>query len=105
MFTITQERGKALSLVEDQPDSGTAAPVDSKVTVKGPDYNELVVTVDKCRGLMSSTSGMLILTTLRESVQNRESVCNNMFRCTCVCVKGDIMCLYVDVLFRTCRIV
>ena len=68
LFTITQERGKALSLVEDQPDSGTAAPVDSKVTVKGQDYNELVVTVDKCRGLMTSTSGMLILSTMRERV-------------------------------------
>ena len=96
LFTITQERGKALSLVEDQPDSGTAAPVDSKVTVKGPDYNELVVTVDKCRGLMTSTSGMLILTTVRESV------CSTCFG---VHVKGDIMCLYINVLFRTCRIV
>ena len=51
-----QERERALSLFEEGAPS--LAATSKQVTVKGPDYNELVITVNKCCGLIPNTSGI-----------------------------------------------
>ena len=51
-----QERERALSLFEEGAPS--LAATSKQVTVKGPDYNELVISVNKCCGLIPNTSGI-----------------------------------------------
>ena len=54
---VLQERGRALSLFEEGGPSPVATS-DKVTAAKGPDYNELVISVNKCRGLIPNTSGM-----------------------------------------------
>ena len=54
-----QERERALSLFEEGGPSLVAT--SDKVTTKGPDYNELVISVNKCHGLISNTSGIHVV--------------------------------------------
>ena len=57
---IIQERERALSLFEEGRPS--LAATSDKVTTKGPDYNELVISVNKCYGLIPNTSGIHVVT-------------------------------------------
>ena len=51
-----QERERALSLFEEGAPS--LAATSKQATVKGPDYNELVISVNKCCGLIPNTTGI-----------------------------------------------
>lgn len=55
-FITAQEREQALSLFEEG--APTLAATSNQVTVKGPDYNELVISVNKCCSLIPNTSGI-----------------------------------------------
>ena len=54
---VLQERGRALSLFE-EGGSSPAATSDKVTAAKGSDYNELVISVNKCQGLIPNTSGI-----------------------------------------------